>query len=98
MSEISQSRAGLQFEWSAGNTEGREKPSSSRQVKDTRRVVLGMTKSYSATEVARLRRLQYSSFGRATVFEQSAAGSIPAIDKKAKSASRENESGLILDG
>ena len=40
MSEISQSRAGLQFEWSAGNTEGRKKPLSRRQVKGTRRVVL----------------------------------------------------------
>ena len=40
VSEISQSRAGLQFEWFMGHTMGRKKPSSSRQMKDTRRVVL----------------------------------------------------------
>ena len=36
---------------------GREKPLSSRQTKGTRRVGLGMTKSYLTTEAARLSRL-----------------------------------------
>ena len=67
MVQASQARAVIQFEWSLGLHRDREKLLSSRQTKGTWCVVLGEAKLHLATGVAHHSRLQYSSFGRATV-------------------------------
>ena len=53
---------------------GRKIPRSNRQVKGTRRVVLGGAKLHSAAEVARRCGFAHSSFGRATSYGDVGSG------------------------